>query len=1851
MKSKKRTFSTPVMIFLLLSIVFVFLIIILSGQGEGEDIDCTLVSGFGGRYTDVEYSDSYAFTAHQLGVSIFDVSDPSDPELVGQYMTPGRANGVAIVGNYLFVADYEDGLIILDVSVKSSPGFIANYTTTGRALNVDVDGNYAYISDHRNGLEIIDITDKSDPQHVGNFDTTPTGGDDFYAYDVDIQGDYVYIAADRRFYIVDVSDKANPIEKSRLSSRDSEHISVSDNYAYLDYYDSGHDDTDLLIINVTDPSNPEKITTYDTPGGVSGVTILGDIAFIADWDGLYVLNITDKENPDLISGCDTEGSSYDLFYHNNIVYLADGSNGLSIVDVSNFSNPFKLGGYSSIALIQGLIVSGDYVYMADYENGLVIIDISDTSNPIYVGKYQNESTARGIAVLGNYAYLAYDRDDFIVVDISDTSNPTFVTQCEVSANVYSISASGDHVYLGNNAGRFFVYNVTQRDDPVLEGETTLSSTAMDIFLAGEYAYSRDYDGDFDIIDISDNANPNVVGEYECENYGSGIVVAGNYAYIDDGTYVSVLDISDKTSPELVSQYDTPGAPQGIALFGNYIFTSEGGQGLSVADISDPENPVYADDLPTAGYSEAIAVKGKYVFLSNRDAGLLIIDTSMNLWVESISPNPATDLDAIQFSGGVPDENAVQKFAWRSSIDGEFYNGVEADISYSDLSNGTHTIYFKVQFTNGSWSDEVNNRIFINGIPVAHIDLLSPNPALSRQRVNFEARGTDDGSITRYIWRSSIDGELYSGASNEYSTLELTNGTHTIYLKVRDDLGAWSEETSMTLEINGKPVAYIDSISPDPEYAGKPVTFSGHGTDDGSIEEYQWRSDLDGVFYLGSEDEFSISNLSIGSHKIYLKVRDNGDAWSFQVNGDLEILRNYSTTLFVGGSGEGNYSSIQSAIDDCFDGDSIRVFGGTYYENIIVNKQITLIGNGLFNEDVRGGTPGVRGLHKPAMRGGSTRGADDPSIINGSGLRDVVKITSDHVFVTGFQIENSKNSYSNAGIRVESQNNTLSHNNCTRNYYGINLYKTENNVVTDNMICDNYQAGILVVLSNDNIIENNTLDRNTWNGIQLTTSINITMKNNVLREHDHNGITLYKSSNNSILDNQCSNNGGHGIELEESSNDNHVVGNVLDGNERSGIYIMGSESNYLSQNQMFGCGIRISGALVSTWTTHSIDSSNTVNGRPIIFMKNQNTGSPPSDAGQIIIANCSWIVVEDQNLSGINTGMILGFSSNITLHNITCTDNTMYGIYLYLCSYTFLNDIECSSNTYGIYFYSSHHNSADNVDVHSNEMGILFMQSDHNILTNATMTGNSNNGILIYSADHNTINYCSMIDNLNGMYVMYQSVGNTANLNSIYNNSNSGILVEYAYSSINATNCWWGSDSGPYHAGSNPSGTGNQVTDNVIFDPWHTIPEARIIGIWDLPALHDEAVTLTGEGDAVVAIQWYVWASDIDGEFYRGYDPVISYSGLSNGTHIISFFVLDAFGFSSEEVFTTIMVHGRPHAAITSISPSPAPLSFPVHFMGTGTDDGSITLFSWSSSIDGEFYNGTNPELTHIGLTEGTHTIHFKLRDDQGAWSREVDQILIIYSKPIAEITSIRPESAREGESIHFAASAANNVTVLRYVWTSSLDGEIYNGSDPEFDYTALQKGTHTITLKIRDSQGTWSNEKTTTLEISGKGGGGSGEEFPFNKIGPIPIIAIIVIIGIVAAGGAGVTMRKNTIPKQETPPSQQGSSVSMQGQILTTMPSTPVATQQHPNPTTPPPVYSSSQPSVQSSPQLEHIQTQQPMDSAPQPHLDPTHHPASHSEPSSQTTQSSTSWTCPSCNKPVESQYAFCLQCGTKRQN
>lgn len=103
-------------------------------------------------------------------------------------------------------------------------------------------------------------------------------------------------------------------------------------------------------------------------------------------------------------------------------------------------------------------------------------------------------------------------------------------------------------------------------------------------------------------------------------------------------------------------------------------------------------------------------------------------------------------------------------------------------------------------------------------------------------------------------------------------------------------------------------------------------------------------------------------------------------------------------------------------------------------------------------------------------------------------------------------------------------------------------------------------------------------------------------------------------------------------------------------------------------------------------------------------------------------------------------------------------------------------------------------------------------------------------------------------------------------------------------------------------------------------------------------------------------------------------------------------------------FTLLSTGGNsaPEAVIETITGAPSHPGEPVTFAGYGTDsDGTIKAYSWRSDIDGLL--STLASFTTPALSEGIHTIFFKVQDDQDVWSKEVTALVVNFgcATPVA----------------------------------------------------------------------------------------------------------------------------------------------------------------------------------------------------------------------------------------------------------
>jgi uncharacterized secreted protein with C-terminal beta-propeller domain len=117
------------------------------------------------------------------------------------------------------------------------------------------------------------------------------------------------------------------------------------------------------------------------------------------------IDISNPTNPQRVGGYDTSGLAVGVALSGKYAYVADNQDGLQVIEISNPANPQQVGNYDTTRFAAGVAIMGNYAYVADGPT-LDVIDISNPTSPRLAGQSLMSGGAVGVAVSGNYAYVA-----------------------------------------------------------------------------------------------------------------------------------------------------------------------------------------------------------------------------------------------------------------------------------------------------------------------------------------------------------------------------------------------------------------------------------------------------------------------------------------------------------------------------------------------------------------------------------------------------------------------------------------------------------------------------------------------------------------------------------------------------------------------------------------------------------------------------------------------------------------------------------------------------------------------------------------------------------------------------------------------------------------------------------------------------------------------------------------------------------------------------------------------------------------------------------------------------------------------------------------------------------------------------------------------------------------------------------------------------------------------------------------------------------------------------------------------------------------------------------------------------
>ena len=271
-------------------------------------------------------------------------------------------------------------------------------------------------------------------------------------------------------------------------------------------------------------------------------------------------------------------------------------------------------------------------------------------------------------------------------------------------------------------------------------------------------------------------------------------------------------------------------------------------------------------------------------------------------------------------------------------------------------------------------------------------------------------------------------------------------------------------------------------------------------------------------------------------------------------------------------------------------------------------------------------------------------------------------------------------------------------------------------------------------------------------VSAGTITNVTTTNNI------NGIYLITVTNVNINNNYSSSNGASGIIFLSNSNSNILTGNTFVDNI-IGITISSGGSNVFTNSTLTNNTTNIK---FGTDSTNSFDTSNTIDGKKVYFLANQNgtaenylqyTGD---DIGVFVAFNCSYLNVTNATLA-------TGNYYSIYLNNVTTS--------------TFSGLVIANSNYQNIYLANSNYVTFSNNIIHSTyaptivSVGINIDATSHHItLDNNKIYDNGGGPNIKVSGNTNTITSNEIYNNSIGVNIDAGSISNNILSNSFYNNN-------------------------------------------------------------------------------------------------------------------------------------------------------------------------------------------------------------------------------------------------------------------------------------------------------------------------------------------------------------------------------------------------------------------------------------------------------------------------------------------------
>jgi parallel beta-helix repeat protein len=418
----------------------------------------------------------------------------------------------------------------------------------------------------------------------------------------------------------------------------------------------------------------------------------------------------------------------------------------------------------------------------------------------------------------------------------------------------------------------------------------------------------------------------------------------------------------------------------------------------------------------------------------------------------------------------------------------------------------------------------------------------------------------------------------------------------------------------------------------------------------------------------------------------------------------------------------------------------------------------------------------------------------------------------NVTIKNLNIDAGLSSY---GIRLYySSNITIFDCNIYLSGTGISVDHSSYNEIYRNRIERN-RGGIYVTglnYAHHNLVHNNTIASNDGDGISLGDSRNSVYWNNITDNAVGISVTgdFHNVYENSVTLNKRGN--GFGIDVSSGGGGCNVSYNYVAENKIGFFLSPGGPScvpntlkgNTIVNNSVLNFGIYGDGGAGDEVARlyNDMDTSNTVNGKPIYYWINRENDAVPSEAGFVALINCRNITVANLTLEKNLEGVLLSFSNNSTISGNNLINNGEQLVW----------------GGGNIVFYRSTGNRIYNNNIatdHWTGHGIkLGTYSSSNTIFENNFTKNAVGIWVTGQSNFNNISKNNMINNRQGIRISETSTNNTVYDNDIIGPGTYGIYLGAQYNTVSENNIIY-NEHGLYVTAKNNTVTANNIMDNWV----------------------------------------------------------------------------------------------------------------------------------------------------------------------------------------------------------------------------------------------------------------------------------------------------------------------------------------------------------------------------------------------------------------------------------------------------